>query len=426
MKNERSWSGDGLPNHAVDARVADTFQRAISLFPEEWAAAAARKRTVDVVNELANVSEGAYNHNAASLLAAASAWAYSDNEEVARMMEKRGFSNVCVTFAFENQGLLMDSLAHVIQSRDGRVVILSFRGSQLHPVINWLANINIKPDPFHAAGRVHGSFYTGILSVWPRVREHLLGAKNGESVCRVWQRTAPSKFCDPDFVWGDTPGTCGEVPSLREQDPRRVHRAKLRSVVGALEEALRFKLEALYITGHSLGGALAVLAAALIYSDEELKELRPLLRGIYTFGQPMVGDRAFAKTFERQFGSKLFRHIYNRDVVPHMPPRSAGRFEHFGQEYRSTPAGWISNGRPIARQVRFAIPALAGSLASWFADQFPIGPLLPDGRSWSWVKRRLLPPILRKPHEFLYSMTDHLPIHYLRASRTVLPGSEFL
>ncbi|WP_437679049.1 lipase family protein [Sorangium sp. So ce131] len=426
MKNERLWSSDGVLNHVVDDRVADTFQRAISSFPAEWAAAAARVKNDDVVKRLVSVSPGAYSHNATSILASVAAWSYSpENEDIVNIMELRGLPCICVSKSFQNQGLLMDSLVHILQSRDGRVVILAFRGSQLEPITNWLANINIKPDPFFAAGRVHGSFYRGILSVWPSVREHLLTAKNGESICRVWQRTTRSKVCAPS-MGDDSSAACGEVPSLREQDPRCVHRARLRTVMGALEEALRSKLEALYITGHSLGGALAVLAAAMIYSEEELRDLRPLLRGIYTFGQPMVGDRAFARNFQKHFGHMLFRHIYDKDVVPHLPPRTAGDFEHFGQEYKRERGGWVSSDGASARQARFGALALAGSLASWLAEQFPIDPLFPDVGRMAWVKRNLMPPILHKRWWLRYSMADHMPINYLRTSREVPPGSEFL
>ncbi|WP_437541934.1 hypothetical protein WME97_28320 [Sorangium sp. So ce367] len=158
MKDKHCGPNHGASSSVDDTRVIDTLQRAIALLPEEWAAAAARVKTVDLVDDLVGVSPGSYDHAAASLLAAASAWGYSDGEEILRMLDRRGLPNVCVTIDFNNQGFLMDSRMHFIQSRDGRVGILVFRGSQLHPVINWLANINIKPDSFYAAGRVHGGF----------------------------------------------------------------------------------------------------------------------------------------------------------------------------------------------------------------------------------------------------------------------------
>ena len=84
----------------------------------------------------------------------------------------------------------------------------------------------------------------------------------------------------------------------------------------------------LWITGHSLGGALAVLAAC------RLSDLRP---GVYTFGQPRVGDEAFADTYQSRIGERYFRFINDRDIVARVPPHTAG-YRHFGREMQVTPS----------------------------------------------------------------------------------------
>jgi len=73
-------------------------------------------------------------------------------------------------------------------------------------------------------------------------------------------------------------------------------------------------LERLYITGHSLGGAMAVLAAARLFLPSE-SSLGRLGHGVYTFGQPAVGNAEFAEKCESLFGERLYRHIYAHDVV---------------------------------------------------------------------------------------------------------------
>ena len=45
-------------------------------------------------------------------------------------------------------------------------------------------------------------------------------------------------------------------------------------------------LKAIYVTGHSLGGAMAVLMAILVHIDPDYAPLRSVLKGVYTFGQP--------------------------------------------------------------------------------------------------------------------------------------------
>jgi metal-dependent amidase/aminoacylase/carboxypeptidase family protein len=97
------------------------------------------------------------------------------------------------------------------------------------------------------------------------------------------------------------------------------------------QEHGRAPLERLYITGHSLGAAMAVLAAAKIAIDES-PSLRHRLHGVYTFGQPAVGDTRFATQCKGLFGDRLYRHIYAADVVPCLPPAWDGRFVHFGEE----------------------------------------------------------------------------------------------
>jgi triacylglycerol lipase len=73
--------------------------------------------------------------------------------------------------------------------------------------------------------------------------------------------------------------------------------------------------EPLWITGHSLGGAFAVLAAAAFYFSKR----RPVA-GLYTFGQPRVGDMKFAVTFDSQLMAQHYRFVNAADIVPHVPP----------------------------------------------------------------------------------------------------------
>src|SRR5258706_955163 len=64
-----------------------------------------------------------------------------------------------------------------------------------------------------------------------------------------------------------------------------------------------------WITGHSLGAALAILAA------DDLGA-----KGVYTFGLPRVGDQIFAGHFNQQFRGRSFRYVDDHDVVTHVPP----------------------------------------------------------------------------------------------------------
>jgi triacylglycerol lipase len=79
-----------------------------------------------------------------------------------------------------------------------------------------------------------------------------------------------------------------------------------------------------WITGHSLGGALALLAAWLFTR----KTLPP--HQVYTFGAPMVGNQAVADAYARELSGKIFRYVNTPDPVPLLPMMSlvANEFMH--------------------------------------------------------------------------------------------------
>lgn len=69
-----------------------------------------------------------------------------------------------------------------------------------------------------------------------------------------------------------------------------------------------------YVVGHSLGGAMAVLVAEQLTSDGiPVKELR-------TYGQPRVGNRQFRQHLEGCDIGAYIRYVNNNDIVPRVPP----------------------------------------------------------------------------------------------------------
>ncbi|MEE9129800.1 MAG: lipase family protein [Phycisphaerales bacterium] len=73
--------------------------------------------------------------------------------------------------------------------------------------------------------------------------------------------------------------------------------------------------QSVWFTGHSLGAALAALATAEMMVDD-----RPV-HGLYTFGQPRVGDPDFADRFNLRIDGRAFRYVNNNDIVTRVPPR---------------------------------------------------------------------------------------------------------
>ena len=127
-----------------------------------------------------------------------------------------------------------------------------------------------------------------------------------------------------------------------------------------------------WLTGHSLGGALAVLlAATLMESDLPV-------HGLYTFGAPRVGDRKFARALNNslQGVTANWRVVNKDDLVPHVPLESFfshsgnrmllmgdGSVSHSGRawgDFKESMWGWI--GRQLGhRKLRIAAPHVLDS-----------------------------------------------------------------
>jgi triacylglycerol lipase len=112
--------------------------------------------------------------------------------------------------------------------------------------------------------------------------------------------------------------------SLLSSIPGMVHSgfaAALVSVMRPMCEAVRELAKGarprVFITGHSLGGALAVLGAAVLEFDQKCP-----VTAVYTFGQPRVSDQEFARAYDARLGTTTFRYVNDFDIVPHLPPAS--------------------------------------------------------------------------------------------------------
>ena len=89
--------------------------------------------------------------------------------------------------------------------------------------------------------------------------------------------------------------------------------------------------EKLYLTGHSLGGAAAILAAARL-SDLGVSPAQLI---VTTFGAPAVGNEDFVRTYQDRF--TLRRVVMRGDPVKDALPSPLG-FHHFGERIDWQPA----------------------------------------------------------------------------------------
>lgn len=300
-------------------------------------------------------------------LATLSAYAYGDEDSIGSMATRLGLaSSRCRLIEEEIDVMFIRSTAYLIQSEDGQSVILVYRGTSPTSAVSWLGDLDIDPEKVAIEFdgvlddyRVHRGFYRNVRSTSYKVMQGLRRALAGLSITE-----------------GD-------------------------------DEPLAHPMRALYLAGHSLGGAQATLAAILLRSNsDENAAILAALRGVYTFGAPMVCDPRLAQLCDRPeiLGERLVRYVYGSDVVPQLPPKASGTFEHFGLELHhesgSEDGPWTE--RKATGQLR---------------NLLLLGELVP-----SFLARQLT--VLRRLR-FDASLSDHLPQHYVAALAPEGIRSEF-
>lgn len=98
------------------------------------------------------------------------------------------------------------------------------------------------------------------------------------------------------------------------------------------------KSQQIWLTGHSLGGALAVLLAAT------LRESRISVTGLYTFAAPRVGDAAFVEKLNKSLQRCAHWRVVNEgDFVPHLLPV----FSHAGRRKLLLNNGRVSESKRV-------------------------------------------------------------------------------
>ncbi|CAM9248043.1 unnamed protein product [Scytosiphon promiscuus] len=138
----------------------------------------------------------------------------------------------------------------------------------------------------------------------------------------AWKRDCPTAWGSPNPSGAMHEGFDDGVETVWES------RGGMHQTIKALYNE-KNKNRKLYIAGHSLGGALATVAAARLAMGDDME-----IAAIYTIGSPRVFDHAAAALFDATVNhgthmkDKYFRCRNNNDIVPRAPPG----FQHVGTE----------------------------------------------------------------------------------------------
>ncbi|KAJ7283083.1 hypothetical protein O6H91_Y349000 [Diphasiastrum complanatum] len=177
------------------------------------------------------------------------------------------------------------------REQDARALVVAFRGTEPFSARDWNIDFDFSWFDIPRLGRVHAGFLEALG----------LGDRN------------------------DLGTFLKELDKESDSASSACHGQKILAyylVFWEIEEILNRNPNAkLYLTGHSLGGALAItFAAVLCYQNKT--HILERLAAIYSFGQPRVGDKRFAEYMENKLNDPInrnFRIVYGNDIVPRVP-----------------------------------------------------------------------------------------------------------
>jgi len=220
-------------------------------------------------------------------MAKCAALAYEDKAFIAYALEQAGFDEVTFFDTVGTQGYLT---RHPGMAGKDAFAVLAFRGTE-NDWTDILSDLDfIKRKVSDKGYRAHGGFVMALKNVW------------GTSFGPDWKGRIR-------VSWYGAPGVSDAIARFKGEVP-------------------------LYFTGHSLGAAIATLAAHL---------WRP--RAVYTFGSPRVADTELADLMNGQMASRceIYRVVNSTDVVPRVPLPLG--FKHIGNFVYFTRGGRLLIGR---------------------------------------------------------------------------------
>jgi hypothetical protein len=145
----------------------------------------------------------------------------------------------------------------------------------------------------------------------------------------------------------------------------RVHTGFIRAYK-SLEKEIEASLEKvkdlpLYITGHSLGAALATIATQYLERDHII---RYRIAACYTFGSPRVGNNEF----DREFRSAIYRVVNTTDIVTIIPLLAMG-YIHIGDvRFLERREGMFRRGVPLFQRILFFLAGIFRLFGPWVGD----------------------------------------------------------
>lgn len=203
-------------------------------------------------------------------------------------------------------------------------IIVTFRGTEPFDADAWCTDFDISWLSFPNTGKVHTGFMKAMglqeNETWPK---HIDNDDENPKYQSMKEKLA-------SLCFGKDKALPEDVVDGKEGQKLYAYytiRKVLRKILN------KNKKTKFIVTGHSLGGALAILFPAVLALHNENSILEKL-EAVYTFGQPRVGNSNFGRFMKKKFKEfdvKYNRYVYNNDIVPRVPfDNSVLMFKHFG------------------------------------------------------------------------------------------------
>ena len=133
------------------------------------------------------------------------------------------------------------------------------------------------------------------------------GGRSDEQILRDWGADLRAELLKDNAVAGH----------VHEGFDKAVHSTltDVSDVLGQWQREGQLRNKKFYITGHSKGGAMAIIAATLLFDTGYRAD------AVYTFAAPRAGDTAFETAYAAR-RLNVWRYENRYDVVPHVPPNA--------------------------------------------------------------------------------------------------------
>ena len=242
----------------------------------------------------------------------------------AAYLEPDGVRRQASAWGYPQVEHFMDGSMYAYLMSNDRCAVLVFRGTDMKSLRDWLVNVDAVQERV-AHGRIHGGFYNAATGLHRKITRSL--TRTGVARKTFW------------------------------------------------------------VTGHSLGGALAGIFA---YKSkfERIFGDGPEMHKIVTFGQPIFANKELAKKLRNEFVGTYYRVVNESDIVSRVP----FWMTHFGSLV------WLRDGQVDFRPDRFLVGSVNGESQVMGADipaeltpdeaayrefmdqtkQLPMGQLMPD------------------------------------------------